>query len=306
MQRSGHSLKGLGSTYAVEEISQAGKIIEIAAKSRQLEVVIEAVNHLAVFMNTGESPKIQTAGEPDEMASTEVLPEPVSGRYQVHVAPEMSELIPFLMDAMQKDLELMNKALAQKDFPTLRRFGHSHKGFGSTYGFDYISIIGQRIQTASDARDAEELSALLSALGNYLERVDILYDIKDELVEMEVTEPASGVVQVEPLVEPVVEELDYTVEVDEELYELVPLFMDAIRTNIAEMREAVAKGNFDLICRHGHSQKGLGSTYGFDYLSHLGYRIETAGMQKNPEEIELLLDEMAGYMEKVQIVERKA
>lgn len=200
----------------------------------------------------------------------------------------------------------MNKALVQKDFPTLRRFGHSHKGFGSTYGFDYISIIGQRIQTASDARDAEELTALLSALGNYLERVDILYDIKDELVEEEAPEPVSGGVQIEPVIEPVVEEQDYSVEVDEELYELVPLFMDTMRTNIKEMREAVTKGNFDLICRHGHSQKGLGSTYGFDYLSHLGYRIETAGMQKNPEEIELLLDEMAGYMEKVQIVERKA
>ena len=306
MQRSGHSLKGLGSTYGVDEISQAGKIIESAAKSRQLEVVIEAVNHLAVFMNTGEAPKIQTLDEPEEMAGTDILPEPVSGRYQVHVAPEMSELIPFLMDAMQKDLELMKKALAQKDFPTLRRFGHSHKGFGSTYGFDYISIVGQRIQSASDSRDIDEIADLLIALGNYLERVDIIYDIKEELVEEEVAEPVSGGIKVEPIVEPVIEERDYTVEVDAELYELVPLFMETMHTNIKEMREAVAKNNFDLICRHGHSQKGLGSTYGFDYLSHLGYRIETAGMQKNGEEVELLLDEMTGYMEKVQIVERQA
>jgi PAS domain S-box-containing protein len=306
MQRCGLSLKGLGSTYGVDEISQAGKIVESAAKSRQLEVVIEAVNHLAVFMNTGEAPKIQTVEEPGEETPAGVLPEPVSGRYQVHVAPEMSELIPFLMDAMQKDLELMNKALAQKDFPTLRRFGHSHKGFGSTYGFDYISTIGQHIQTASDARDAEQLTELLAALDGYLARVDIIYDTKEELVEEEVAEPVSGGVKVEPVSEPVVDERDYSVEVDEELYELVPLFMDTMRTNITEMREALDKGTFDLICRHGHSQKGLGSTYGFDYLSHLGYRIETAAMQKNPEEIELLLDEMAGYMEKVQIVERKA
>jgi PAS domain S-box-containing protein len=306
MQRSGHSLKGLGSTYAVDEISHAGKIIESAAKSRQLEVVIEAVNHLGVFMNTGEAPKIHAVEEPEEMAETDILPEPVSGRFQVHVAPEMSELIPFLMDAMQKDLDLMNKALAQKDFPTLRRFGHSHKGFGSTYGFDYISIIGQRIQTASDARDAEHLTELLAALGGYLERVDIIYDIKEELVPEEVEEPVPGSVKIETVVEPAAEELDYTVQVDAELYELVPLFMDTMRTNIKEMREAVSKNNFDLICRHGHSQKGLGSTYGFDYLSHLGYRIETAGMQKNAEEVELLLDEMSGYMEKVQIVEREA
>jgi hypothetical protein len=85
------------------------------------------------------------------------LPEPVDGRYVVHVAPEMSELIPFLMDAMQKDLELMGKALAQKDYPTLRRFGHSHKGFGSTYGFEYISVIGRKIQAVAEARDPNSL-----------------------------------------------------------------------------------------------------------------------------------------------------
>jgi HPt (histidine-containing phosphotransfer) domain-containing protein len=306
MQRSGHSLKGLGSTYAVDEISQAGKIIESAAKGRQLEVVIEAVNHLAVFMNTGEAPKIQ-AVEVEDMGGTADLPEPIGGRYTVHVAPEMSELIPFLMDAMVKDLELMKKALVQKDFPTLRRFGHSHKGFGSTYGFEYISIIGQRIQSASDKRDLDQLAELLIALGSYLERVDIIYDIQEELVEEEVAGPESGGVEIEPIheIEPL-EVQDYTVAVDAELYELVPLFIDTMSTNIKEMREALIKNNFDLICRHGHSQKGLGSTYGFDYLSHLGYKIETAGMQKNAGEVELLLDEMSGYMEKVQIVEREA
>jgi PAS domain S-box-containing protein len=304
MQRCGHSLKGLGSTYAVEEISQAGKIIESAAKSRQVEVVIEAANHLAVFMNTGESPKIQPQDEPEEMADTDILPEPSSGRFMVHVAPEMSELIPFLMDAMQKDLELMNKALAQKDFPTVRRFGHSHKGFGSTYGFDYISAIGRRIQTAADARDPEQLSDLLMALGNYLERVEIVYDVKSDLVEeaAAVEEPVAA----EPAGEAVEEvEQDYTVEVDEELYELVPLFMDTMRSNIAEMKDALPEQNYDIICRHGHSQKGLGSTYGFDFLGLLGQRIETAGRQRNVEEIKALLDEMSAYLENVQIVDRK-
>src|SRR5690606_25376950 len=107
------------------------------------------------------------------------------------------------------------RALAQKDFPTVRRFGHSHKGFGSTYGFDYISAIGRRIQTAADARDAERLSDLLTALGNYLERVEIVYDVKSDLVEeaAAVEEP----VEAAPAVE-VAEEIeqDYTVEVDEE------------------------------------------------------------------------------------------
>jgi PAS domain S-box-containing protein len=302
MQRCGHSLKGLGSTYAVDEISQSGKIIESAAKSRQLPVIVEAVNHLAVFMNTGTTQKIQSTQEPQLAEDGDVLPEPVGGRYVVHVAPEMSELIPFLMDAMQKDLELMGKALAQKDYPTLRRFGHSHKGFGSTYGFEYISMVGRKIQTASEARDAEKLADLLLALGNYLERVDIVYDIQADLLEQEPEPPVPASTVPEEIPEEV---QDYTVEVDAELYELVPLFMDTMRSNIAEMHEALPTGTFDVICRHGHSQKGLGSTYGFDYLSHIGYKIETAGMQKNADEVAKLLKVMESYLEKVQIVERK-
>ncbi|NCC06417.1 MAG: hypothetical protein EOM37_20755, partial [Proteobacteria bacterium] len=300
-QRCGHSLKGLGSTYAVDAISQAGKIIESAAKSRQAAVVVEAVNHLSVFMNTGTTQKIQAEEASAEMGGDD-LPAPVDGRYVVHVAPEMSELIPFLMDAMQKDLELMSKALAQKDFPTMRRFGHSHKGFGSTYGFEYISIIGRKIQIAAEARDAEQLADLLLALGNYLERVDIVYEIKADLIEEEIEEPVPTTSVPEEIAE---DAQDYTVEVDAELYELVPLFMDTMHSNVAEMQEALPEKNFDVICRHGHSQKGLGSTYGFDYLSHIGYKIETAGMQKNAEEVQKLLKEMIKYLENVHIVERK-
>ena len=302
MQRCGHSLKGLGSTYAVDEISQSGKIIESAAKSRQLPVIVEAANHLAVFMNTGTTQKIQSDREPPQAQEGDVLPEPVGGRYVVHVAPEMSELIPFLMDAMQKDLELMGKALAQKDFPTLRRFGHSHKGFGSTYGFEYISMVGRKIQAAAEARDAEKLADLLLALDNYLERVDIVYEIQADLVEQEAEPPVPASTVPEEIPE---DTQDYTVEVDAELYELVPLFMDTMRSNITEMQQALPEKNFDVICRHGHSQKGLGSTYGFDYLSHVGYKIETAGMQKNADEVAKLLKVMESYLEKVQIVERK-
>jgi len=302
MQRCGHSLKGLGSTYAVDEISQSGKIIESAAKGRQASVVIEAVNHLAVFMNTGMTPKIQSVEASGEMTGGDDLPTPVDGRFLVHVAPEMSELIPFLMDAMQKDLELMGKALAQKDYPTMRRFGHSHKGFGSTYGFEYISIIGRKIQVAAEARDAEQLADLLLALGNYLEQVDIVYEIKADLLEEQIEEPLPG----KEVPEEIPEEVqDYTVEVDAELYELVPLFMDTMHSNVVEMQEALVDKNFDIICRHGHSQKGLGSTYGFDYLSHVGYKIETAGMQKNSDEVQKLLKEMNKYLENVHIVERK-
>ena len=302
LQRCGHSLKGLGSTYAVDEISQAGRIIETAAKSRQQTVIREAARHLGIFMNTGSAPKIQAAEVLGNASLGDFKPS-ANGRYAVHVAPEMSELIPFLMDAMQKDLELMNKALGQKDFATIRRFGHSHKGFGTTYGFDFISAVGLKIQTAAEARDDGQIAELLVTLSNYLERVDIIYDSKpDDLLDASIEEPIPGDATAD--VTQVVRQ-DLLVEVDAELFELVPLFMETMTANIDEMQEALLTKDYDVICRHGHSQKGLGSTYGFDYLGHLGYKIETAGMQKDDDEVRKLLDEMSVYLKNVQIVERE-
>ena len=301
IQRCGHSLKGLGSTYAVDEISQSGRIIETAARGRQVAVISEAFNHLAVFMNTGETPKIQTASGEDAHTADD-LETTGSRRYTVHVSQEMSELIPFLMDAMQKDLELMKKALEQKDFTTVRRFGHSHKGFGSTYGFDFISSVGLRIQRAAEGRDEAQLVKLFGALETYLDRVDIIYEAKPELDDQPIEEPVPGAVAVDAVQD---RADNLLVEVDAELYELVPLFMDTMKTNVEEMESALASKDYDTICRHGHSQKGLGSTYGFDYLGHVGFKIETAAMQKEDREIRALLDEMIAYLGKVQIVQRE-
>ncbi len=302
MQRAGHSLKGLGSTYAVEEISQSGKIIEAAAKGRQLPVIVEAANHLAFFMDTGTTQKIQARSEGDIPEDLDQLPVAAPDNYTVHVGPEMSELIPFLMDAMHKDLALMNKSLEQSDFATIRRFGQSHKGFGLTYGFEHIGVLGEKIQAAAEARNQGRLRDLLDIMAQYLDRVEIVYETRQDFTAESMEEPAAGTSQPGDTISGTG---DVRVEVDAELYELVPLFLDTMHTNIEEMRQALGTKNFDVICRHGHSQKGLGSTYGFDYLGQLGAQIEAAGMQKNETGVHALLDEMCAYLKKVQVVQRE-
>ena len=78
--------------------------------------------------------------------------------------------------------------------------------------------------------------------------------------------------------EPEETEQFFTVAVDKELYELIPLFLETMQKNISEMREALISKQYEIVCRHGHSQRGLGSTYGFDYLGSLRSKIESAGV----------------------------
>lgn len=306
LQRCGHSLKGLGSTYAVDEISQTGKVIESAAKGRQTAVIVEAAKHLAIFMTTGQTPKIQTEENAELSSIDEVAPlYSPTGRFVVHAAPDMSELIPFLMDAMQKDLVSMRKALADKDFATLHRSGHSHKGFGASYGFDYISFLGSHIQIAADRQNVEELGKLLNILEDYLKRVDIVYDGDTEGGGEETAGHLEHSEGDSPAAEPEETAQSFTVAVDKELYELIPLFLETMQKNISEMREALVSKQYEVVCRHGHSQRGLGSTYGFDYLGSLGSKIESAGVQKDSNAISALLDEMDEYLNKVHIVQKE-
>ena len=158
-----------------------------------------------------------------------------TGRFVVHAAPDMSELIPFLMDAMQKDLVSMRKALADKDFATLHRSGHSHKGFGASYGFDYISFLGSHIQVAADRQNVEELGKLLNILEDYLKRVDIVYDGDTEDSGEETAGHLEHPEGDSPAVEPEETAQSFTVAVDKELYELIPLFLETMQKNISEM-----------------------------------------------------------------------
>jgi HPt (histidine-containing phosphotransfer) domain-containing protein len=301
LQRCGHSLKGLGSTYGVDEISQAGRLIEAAAKERQTAIVAEAANHLAIFMNTGQTPKIQAE---DKALPTTPEANLDGDRFVVHVAPDMSELIPFLMEGMQKDLIGMRQASVDQDFAALRRSGHDLKGFGTTYGFDYMLFLGSQIQLAADKQSAGEIARLLNILEDYLNRVDIIYDGGESLRDTDRPDSLSAQATVAED-SASTDSASTIVEVDQELYELVPLFLETMEKNIAEMDEALKYKQYEVICRHGHSQRGLGSTYGFDYIGDLGSKLELAGAQKDDNTISVLLEQMNEYLQKVHVVQKE-
>ncbi len=87
--------------------------------------------------------------------------------------PELRDLADFFMESMREDVTMMEKALAEGDFATLRRLGHSQKGAASTYGFEDLRTMGVEIQQAAERRDATELQARIAALSAYLDAVRV-------------------------------------------------------------------------------------------------------------------------------------
>lgn len=64
---------------------------------------------------------------------------PASGRLAVHVAPEISDIVPIFLEHMNQDLKTMQGALHSGDYETIRILGHSMTGAGGGFGFDALT-----------------------------------------------------------------------------------------------------------------------------------------------------------------------
>ena len=79
------------------------------------------------------------------------------------------DLIPWYLASEKENLILLEAALAEKDFATLIEIGDKMFGHGRSYGFDFISILGKRIEIAAIDENTLLLPDLIASLRNYLQ-----------------------------------------------------------------------------------------------------------------------------------------
>ncbi len=92
-----------------------------------------------------------------------------------------------------------------------------------------------------------------------------------------------------------------TVRPPAEMAEYVPLFLETVRQDIENMRQALKDREMETVRRTGHSLKGTGRAYGFDEVSRLGAGIEQAAGDEQNETARKLVNALEGYLESVEI-----
>ncbi len=75
------------------------------------------------------------------------------------------------------------------------------------------------------------------------------------------------------------------VEIDPDIAELVPVFLNNRKRDAEKISELLAEGNFKEIRIIGHSMAGSAGGYGFPEIGKLGRAIETAALASRTEEI---------------------
>lgn len=92
------------------------------------------------------------------------------------------------------------------------------------------------------------------------------------------------------------------VHVDREIQDLIPGFLENRCKDIETAREALVKGDYEIIRALGHTMKGSGGGYGFDTITDIGRSLENAAKERNVEEIRRWVGELSQYLKHVEIV----
>ena len=92
-----------------------------------------------------------------------------------------------------------------------------------------------------------------------------------------------------------------TVYIDADLEDLIPGFLENRHSDIQAINQALQEENYESVQVIGHGMKGAGGGYGFEEISEIGDKLEQAAKNEEKRTIRILADELAAYLEKVEI-----
>ena len=91
----------------------------------------------------------------------------------ISIDADLADLIPGFLENRQRDVAKLKAQAANGDFADARTIGHGMKGSGGGYGFDRISELGARVETAALEADAGAIVDAVAELEDYLARIEI-------------------------------------------------------------------------------------------------------------------------------------
>lgn len=96
-------------------------------------------------------------------------------KYRVYIDSDLKSLIPQYLSNREEEVEKLKKLLAAEKFEEIRFIGHSLKGSGGGYGFDYLTELGAELEKKAELAAQKELKSVITDLDDYLENLEIIY-----------------------------------------------------------------------------------------------------------------------------------
>ncbi len=91
------------------------------------------------------------------------------------------------------------------------------------------------------------------------------------------------------------------VHVDADLGELIDEYLEHRQADARALPVELAAGDYPSIWRRGHNMKGVGSPYGFDYITELGAELEAAAGSRDEAAVRRCGGALADYLARVEV-----
>lgn len=95
--------------------------------------------------------------------------------FTVKIDKDLEELIPNFLEGRRKELAVLKKALADKDFETLKSIGHKLKGNAPGYGFELLGVHGAALEIAGRDHKLDDAKASIEKIIDYVENVRVVF-----------------------------------------------------------------------------------------------------------------------------------
>lgn len=93
----------------------------------------------------------------------------------IEIDQDLMPVVPGYLDGRRRDCAEIERLLASGNMESIKSLAHRIKGSGGSFGFDEISEIGEALELAAQAADAEGIRAAVDRLETYLARVSVVY-----------------------------------------------------------------------------------------------------------------------------------
>ncbi len=92
-----------------------------------------------------------------------------------------------------------------------------------------------------------------------------------------------------------------TVEVDLDLQDLIPQFLQNRKNDLATLRDLIDKGNMESLAQLAHKIKGAAAGYGFVELSQFASQIEVAAKKNDLAPLSNLVTSMQKHFDNIEV-----
>ena len=89
---------------------------------------------------------------------------------------------------------------------------------------------------------------------------------------------------------------------DEDIFELIPDYLESRRDELSVLQDAIAQQDFEALWGCGHKMKGSGGGYGLDRISEIGGKLESSAKAQDLPAIAKEVDDLRDYLDRLEVV----